>query len=68
LNCVRTKIRLRPELRQLEMGMSINRNLPPIGTAGLERSLVNGYKREPTPPPRIRPSILIFRSCLPAFT
>ena len=42
LNWVRTKIRLRPEWMQLEIGMSIRRYLPAIGTAGLLRDLVSG--------------------------
>src|SRR5262245_22852408 len=39
---------------QLLMGMSMRRYLPPIGTAGLLRSIVRGYSRVPRPPPRIR--------------
>src|SRR5262249_36308380 len=39
---------------QLETGMSINRNFPAIGTAGLLRDLVSGNKRVPRPPPRIK--------------
>jgi hypothetical protein len=35
------------------MGISIRRYFPAIGTAGFERNLVNGYRRAPTPPPRI---------------
>src|SRR3954464_2535971 len=54
LNWVSTKIRLRPEWMQLEIGMSMRRYLPPIGTAGLLRDLVRGYSRVPRPPPRIR--------------
>ena len=42
LNCVRTKIRFSPEWMQLEMGMSISRYLPAIGTAGLLRDFVSG--------------------------
>jgi len=44
---------------QLEMGMSIKRYFPPIGTAGLDRFSVSGYKRLPAPPPRIRQIIFI---------
>src|SRR5215212_6738862 len=54
LNCVRTKIRFRPDWMQLAIGMSIRRYLPAIGTAGLLRDLVRGYRRVPRPPPRIR--------------
>jgi hypothetical protein len=39
--------------RQLEIGISTSLYLPAIGTAGLERLAVNGYKREPAPPPSI---------------
>ena len=35
------------------MGISTNLYLPAIGTAGLERLAVKGYKREPAPPPSI---------------
>ena len=52
LNWVRTKMRSTPECRQLLIGMSINRYLPPIGTAGFERNLVRGNRRVPRPPPR----------------
>src|SRR3954462_4305898 len=38
---------------QLETGISINRYLPAIGTAGLLRDLVSGKRRVPRPPPRI---------------
>src|SRR6201996_3072867 len=51
LNCVNTKIRSIPECRQLEIGISTNRYLPAIGTAGFERVAVSGYKRLPWPPP-----------------
>src|ERR1044071_535654 len=51
LNWVRTKMRRRLELRQLLMGMSTSRYLPPRGTAGLARSLVSGKSRVPAPPP-----------------
>ena len=36
---------------QLEMGISTMRYLPARGTAGFERSLVSGNRREPAPPP-----------------
>ena len=42
LNWVSTKIRFRPEWMQLEIGMSISRYLPAIGTAGLLRDRVRG--------------------------
>jgi len=35
------------------MGISTNRYLPAIGTAGLLLLAVKGYKRDPAPPPRI---------------
>ena len=44
-------MRLRPELMQLEIGMSIRRYLPPSGTAGLARIPVRGERRDPAPPP-----------------
>lgn len=53
LNWVRTKMRLYPELRQLEMGISINLYLPARGTAGFERLAVRGYNLDPAPPPRM---------------
>src|SRR5689334_19124592 len=53
LNCVKTNIRLIPELIQFEMGMSTNRYFPAIGTAGFERLAVRGYRRVPAPPPRM---------------
>src|SRR3954451_2180857 len=54
LNWVSTKIRFSPEWMQFEIGMSIRRYFPPIGTAGLLRDLVSGKSRVPRPPPRIR--------------
>src|SRR5690348_11367042 len=38
---------------QLLIGMSMRRYLAPRGTAGLARSLVNGYSRVPAPPPKM---------------
>jgi hypothetical protein len=38
---------------QLDMGTSIRRYVPPMGTAGLARDLVRGKSREPAPPPRM---------------
>jgi hypothetical protein len=51
LNWVRTKILSIPEFRQFEIGISTKRYFPAIGTAGLERVSVKGYRREPCPPP-----------------
>ena len=53
LNWVRTKIRFNPEWMQFDIGISISRYLPAIGTAGLLRDLVSGNSRVPRPPPRI---------------
>src|SRR5271165_5664786 len=53
LNCVRTKMRFRPEWMQLDTGISISRYFPAIGTAGLLRDLVSGNRRVPRPPPKI---------------
>src|SRR5687767_3022861 len=66
LNCVSTKIRRMSACRQLLIGMSIRRYLPPIGTAGLDRSWVSGNSREPWPPPRMsaRTSVFTARSRL----
>jgi hypothetical protein len=36
---------------QLLMAMSTSLHFPPIGTAGLQRLLVNGSSRVPWPPP-----------------
>src|SRR5215213_9603565 len=41
------------------MGMSMSRYLPAIGTAGFERILVKGCKRDPLPPPIITPRTLL---------
>src|SRR5579871_5464506 len=53
-------------LMQLLIGRSISRYLPAIGTAGLLRSCVRGYRRVPRPPPRIRLKTLCIGS--PRFT
>src|SRR5688572_20688496 len=53
LNCVRTKMRRISACRQPLMGTSMRRYFPPIGTAGLERVAVRGYRRDPWPPPRM---------------
>src|ERR1043165_6218758 len=42
-------MRRRPELMQLEMGISTRRYFPASGTAGLERSRVRGKSRVPWP-------------------
>ncbi len=42
LNWVTTSTRFKFEWMQLLIGISISRYLPPIGTAGLLRSLVSG--------------------------
>src|SRR5699024_8411625 len=41
------------EFRQLDIDTSISLYFPPMGTAGLARSSVNGKSREPLPPPII---------------
>ena len=51
LYCVSTKMRRRSELRQLLIGMSISRYLPPIGTAGFERWCVSGKQPRPAAAP-----------------
>ena len=53
LNCVNTNILLMELLMQLLIGISTKRYFPAIGTAGLLLDAVNGYKREPAPPPKI---------------
>src|ERR1039457_4663222 len=66
LNCVSTYTRRRPELMQLEMGMSTRRYLPASGTAGLARSLVSGNNRVPWPPPMMTEStLLVLTDCRP---
>src|SRR5882762_6788425 len=56
LYCVSTNMRITSELMQFEMGTSTKRYFPPRGTAGFERSRVNGCRRLPAPPPRITAS------------
>src|SRR3989442_2175582 len=59
-------MRRKPELMQLEMGMSTSRYLPARGTAGLARSLVSGNSRLPCPPPMMTEStLLVFIDCRP---
>ena len=60
LNCVKTYILLISELIQLEIGISTNRYLPAIGTAGLDLFAVKGYNLDPCPPPNIIPSAFEF--------
>src|SRR5688572_25486892 len=45
--------------RQLLIGTSISRYLPPIGTAGFERVAVSGNSRDPWPPPRMMASVSV---------
>src|ERR1700749_2669494 len=52
---------LRPQFRQLLMGISTRRYLPPGGTAGSARSLVNGKRRVPAPPPMTIANVLFLR-------
>ncbi len=64
LYCVSTKIRRRPECKQLVRVKSIMRYLPPNGTAGFALSSVRGDKREPIPPAKTTVKVsCIF--CLP---
>src|SRR6059058_1582904 len=59
LNWVRRYTRRRPELMQLEIGMSTRRYLPASGTAGLARSRISGNSRVPCPPPMIMERTLL---------
>src|SRR5664279_4353539 len=56
-------MRRRPELMQLLSVRSTRRNLPPKGTAPLDRSLVKGCNRSPAPPAiiitKIRSMVLV---------
>ena len=52
-------MRRKPELMQLEMGMSTSRYLPASGTAGFARSLVSGNSRVPCPPPMMTERTLL---------
>src|SRR5882724_6487180 len=59
-------MRRKPELMQLEMGMSTRRYFPASGTAGLARSLVKGNSRVPWPPPIMTEStLLVLIDCRP---
>jgi hypothetical protein len=53
LYIVKTNMREIPECKQFEIGISTNRYLPAMGTAGFEREAVNGYNLVPAPPPRM---------------
>ena len=64
LNCVRTYILLMSEFMQLLIGISINRYLPANGTAGFALIFVNGYRRDPFPPPRMMASTLFMKAVL----
>src|SRR5262245_30181788 len=44
-------MRFSPAWRQLLIGISISRYLPPMGTAGFDRRCVSGNRRLPRPPP-----------------
>src|SRR5574342_660479 len=46
--------------RQLLIGMSIRRYLPPMGTAGFDRCWVSGNSRVPRPPPSTRARTSLF--------
>src|SRR5438309_9259917 len=65
LYCVRTSMRRRPLLRQLESVKSTIRYCPPNGTAGLARSRVRGSSRVPLPPARtkVKTSLTVSVSC-----
>jgi hypothetical protein len=56
---VSTNMRVIPEFRQLEMGISTSRYFPAIGTAGFERLGVSGNNLVPAPPPRITERICL---------
>ena len=42
-----------PELIQFDIGTSMRRYAPPIGTAGFARREVSGRRRVPAPPPKM---------------
>ena len=50
LYCVATPMRRMPEFTQFESVKSMMRNLPPNGTAGLQRQSVSCFSRVPRPP------------------
>src|SRR5262245_57959413 len=53
LYCVKSRMRRKSLLRQLESVKSIMRYRPQNGTAGLARSRVSGSRRVPLPPARM---------------
>ena|SRR5471030_515726 len=55
-------MRRKPELMQLEMGMSTSRYFPASGTAGFARSFVSGNSRVPWPPPMMTQRTLLVLS------
>jgi hypothetical protein len=50
------------EFKQLEIGISTNRYLPAIGTAGLLLVDVNGESLVPAPPPKMIAMTFLFIS------
>jgi hypothetical protein len=52
-------MRVIPEFRQFEMGISTSLYLPAMGTAGLLRLVVNGCNLVPAPPPKITDNICL---------
>src|ERR1700722_5124740 len=64
LNCVNIYTRRSSELRQLLIGISTNRYFPARGTAGFARSLVNGNRRVPAPPPMMMASVSFWKDLL----
>ena len=62
LYIVNTNMRVMPEFRQLEIGISTRRYFPAIGTAGLERVAVRGNNLVPAPPPSITDNISLLIS------
>src|SRR5450432_25809 len=52
-------MRRKPELMQLEIGMSTSRYFPASGTAGFARSFVSGNSRLPCPPPMMTQRTLL---------
>src|SRR5262245_38957618 len=58
-------MRSMPACRLLLSGMSMRRNLPPTGTAGLARSRVSGHRRLPCPPPST--AVTTFRIARPPY-
>jgi hypothetical protein len=52
LYCVKTAIWRIPAFARFDKTKSIKRYVPPNGTAGFARSIVNGISRLPSPPAR----------------